>query len=268
MRFCIFCILYCLGFSLNSQGVLIGNGTAPASSAVLEISSQQKGVLIPRLTTFERNLIQSPDTGLAIFNLDNLRFECFSGFQWQPCNPFPVLGPGLALSNDTLKLSGHFIGELFGGGIVFHLFKDPNGVEHGLILALQNQGWLPWGLHQTDVQNAESSWNGFSNSQAILATPGSQNSVAAICDNYSGGGFTDWYLPSVNELGLVWNNLYTINRVLQQVQGSHLIGETWYWSSTEVNSTIAWAFSFYYGYAYNQGYLKTDSRMVRSVRSF
>jgi len=92
--------------------------------------------------------------------------------------------------------------------------------------------------------------------------------VAAICAAYNGGGFTDWYLPSVHELSLVWNNLFAINSNLQQIQSAQLVQETWYWSSTEVSQSVVWAFSFYYGYAFNQGYLKTDSRAVRAIRRF
>ena len=268
MRFFTYLILLLFHLPLISQGVLIGNGNSPAPSSILDISSQQKGVLIPRLTLQQRNAIQSPDTGLAIYNLTHFRFECFSGNLWQPCNPFPSVGPGLTYNNDTLKLAGHYIGELYGGGIVFHVYRDQNGVEHGLVLALQNLNWQSWGLNQIDVPNAESSWNGVANTQAIMATQGNQNSAAAICVNYAGGGYTDWYLPSVNELGILWNNLFTINKALQQVQGAQLVNETWYWSSTEVDSLIAWAFSFYYGYAQNTGYPKTNFRMVRPVRFF
>lgn len=261
-------LFICFNCNLFNQGVLIGNGNSPAPSAILDLSTNQKGVLIPRLTNTEKFAIQNPDTGLAIYNLDSQRFECYAGGTWIPCNSFPSLGPGLALQNDTLTLSGHYIGEIFGGGIIFHIYKGANGIEHGLILSLQNLGWQPWGLNQVDVSNSESSWDGLSNTQSILLTPGSQNSVAAICAAYNGGGFTDWYLPSVHELSLVWNNLFAINSNLQQIQSAQLVQETWYWSSTEVSQSVVWAFSFYYGYAFNQGYLKTDSRAVRAIRRF
>ena len=56
-------ILVCMnGFS---QGVAINNNGAPAdASSMLDISSHDKGVLIPRLRTNERTAIASPATGL------------------------------------------------------------------------------------------------------------------------------------------------------------------------------------------------------------
>jgi len=52
------------GAAINSTGA------TPDNSAMLDVSSTNSGLLIPRMTTSERDLISSPATGLMIFNLD------------------------------------------------------------------------------------------------------------------------------------------------------------------------------------------------------
>tara|TARA_A200000159_G_C7323353_1_gene339818 strand:+ start:1869 stop:2096 length:228 start_codon:yes stop_codon:yes gene_type:complete len=63
-------LLFILSISVNGQ-VGIGTNT-PDASAVLDIqsSSNNKGILIPRMTQAQRNAIGSPATGLMIFQTD------------------------------------------------------------------------------------------------------------------------------------------------------------------------------------------------------
>ncbi len=56
-------------FYVCSQSVGIGTPT-PHDKAVLDISSNNKGVLFPRMTTVQRNTITNPPDGLHIFNTD------------------------------------------------------------------------------------------------------------------------------------------------------------------------------------------------------
>ena len=64
-----------------SQSVGIGT-TAPDSSAILELSSTNKGLLIPRMTTTQRDGIANPEAGLMIINLDCKCINVFSGTSW------------------------------------------------------------------------------------------------------------------------------------------------------------------------------------------
>jgi hypothetical protein len=57
----------------------IGIGTiTPDSSSILEILSTDKGVLLPRLTTIQRDAIETPATSLIIFNTTTLAFNYYS----------------------------------------------------------------------------------------------------------------------------------------------------------------------------------------------
>lgn len=66
---------------LHAQSVGIGTPT-PHSSARLHIEDNQRGLLIPRLTTTERDGIASPATGLLIYNTDCNRFQYWTGSGW------------------------------------------------------------------------------------------------------------------------------------------------------------------------------------------
>ncbi len=63
----------------------IGNNTTPNSSAVLDLSSNNKGLLAPRLTNAQRDAIQSPAVGLLIYNTDDQDFNSYNGalLGWQ-----------------------------------------------------------------------------------------------------------------------------------------------------------------------------------------
>lgn len=70
-------IFLCLfGSVLYAQ---VGIGTSnPDSKSILDISSTSKGLLIPRLTTAQRDLISSPTNGLLIFNTDLKKIEVYT----------------------------------------------------------------------------------------------------------------------------------------------------------------------------------------------
>jgi hypothetical protein len=62
------------------------------------------------------------------------------------------------------------------------------------------------------------------------------------------GGFTDWYLPSKNELNLLWGNLFNVNKSLSAISGAAEIFSSnnfgSYWSSSEDNSFSSWLLSY------------------------
>ncbi|MGM0649145.1 MAG: hypothetical protein ACQES1_01420, partial [Bacteroidota bacterium] len=62
------------------------NTDDPDNSALLEVSSTNKGILIPRLTTAERNDIPSPAIGLIIYNISTDKFNFWDGDSWEKIN--------------------------------------------------------------------------------------------------------------------------------------------------------------------------------------
>ena len=67
---------------LVAQGVGIGTST-PHPSAILELSSTTKGLLIPRLTEAERQALPDPATGLLIFNTTTGELNFYNGSSWR-----------------------------------------------------------------------------------------------------------------------------------------------------------------------------------------
>jgi hypothetical protein len=86
-----------------SQGVLIGTQQgAPDASAGLELQFQDRGLLISRLTTQQRNAISQPALGLQVFNTDTECLEIYLSTGWRsvvcactqpPTPPSQILGP-------------------------------------------------------------------------------------------------------------------------------------------------------------------------------
>jgi hypothetical protein len=126
----------------------------------------------------------------------------------------------------------HNIGDSYGGGIVFYV--DCSG-EHGLIAATADLGLYHWGCEGTFMLAFGTAvYTGSANTTAIINGCSTANIAAKIAHNFNGGGYTDWYLPSKDELILLCSQ--------QNVVGGFT---TWYyWSSTELSATNAFAILF------------------------
>ena len=152
-----------------------------------------------------------------------------------------------------------------GVGIVFDVTND--GL-HGLEAAppLWNGGddptsaWITGGSTQTTANGHTLTGigTGSANTDAIIAQPGETGSAAELCRAYTGGGKTDWFLPSYFEL----SKLYLQNAV---VGGFPNIG-TFYWSSSESDTAQAIFVDFLSG---NSNFSTKDSTLrVRPARAF
>jgi len=167
----------------------------------------------------------------------------------------------------------HYIGEYFGGGVIFHLWKDAQAAEHGLIVDLvflsNSHVWSDI-TNTTIVPSAQSSWDGLSNSNAIVGQIGHTISAALLCLNSSNGAQSDWYLPSIDELSLLLNSRFNVNKALASIFGAVVLpNEIYYWSSTELNeySAVAtWHYNFIPGDSNSTN--KSNSNYVRAIRAF
>jgi hypothetical protein len=177
--------------------------------------------------------------------------------------------PYSLFSSRSANAFNHYIGELFGGGIVFHLWKDNSGNEHGLIVSLNDlSNSIAWSnfVNFTIGISAQSTWNGMNNSTAIVNQNPSFNSASKICLDFTFNGFDDWYLPSIDELSLLWQNKYNVNRALSSQPSANSLGQSYYWSSTEYSSSSAWLFYFNLGSANFSN--KSGLYSTRAIRSF
>ena len=76
--FFLVCILPCFAYSQVGIGT-----TSPNSNAILDLSSTNKGLLLPRLTSSQRTSISSPPKGLLIFDIDSSYMMYFDGSVWK-----------------------------------------------------------------------------------------------------------------------------------------------------------------------------------------
>src|SRR5262245_30782627 len=89
--------------STDAQGLgLNTSGTSPNSSAALDVDFVNKGVLLPRLTTAQRDAIPSPAAGLLIFNIDCSVFNFNAGTpaspNWTALSSANALVAGVSIS--------------------------------------------------------------------------------------------------------------------------------------------------------------------------
>ena len=96
----------CIMFSraIVAQSVSINNATADAS-AILDIKSTNKGFLMPRMTTLQRNAIAAPAEGLKVFDTDTKTFWFYNGTEWAQLAVIKKASNNLA--SDTWDVTGN-----------------------------------------------------------------------------------------------------------------------------------------------------------------
>lgn len=74
-------IFICAGISMAQVGIN-NDASAPDSSAILDVKSDTRGLLPPRMTTLERDAITNPVEGLVVYNTDSKIIELYNGAGW------------------------------------------------------------------------------------------------------------------------------------------------------------------------------------------
>jgi hypothetical protein len=117
----------------------------------------------------------------------------------------------------------------------------------------------PWGCYGESISGADGTAVGTGEQNTIDIEAGctTAGTAADRCANLGLGGYSDWFLPSKDELNLMYTNL--------KVFGVGGFADYFYWSSSEYNAYYAWYQYFYNGYQYNYNY---STYRVRAVRAF
>ncbi len=221
-----------LGLSsvVNAQTQTEGNKDNAASSNVLMLS---------KMTSKQRDKITNPAEGMVIYNTDEKKPQYYNGTAWK-----------------FFDSNKHFIGEEYGGGIIFYI--DGTG-EHGLIVAPSDQPSAKWGFFEKQIgAHGKAIGEGQANTDKITKASTQPDIAANICNDLRLNGLSDWFLPSIDELSLIYKNLKA------KGLGNFSSGE--YWSSSETDFNNAWFMNFNVGLPSESNVDK--SLQVRAVRKF
>jgi len=137
------------------------------------------------------------------------------------------------------------IGDFYQGGVVFYL--DNSGIiQKGLIVdtayldanypwSLQDSLISDWGpnLHYCNGTENELIGGGKQNTDVFEIDHPAGNYAANLCSHSFSGGFSDWFLPSIDELWQLMLNVNTVDSAIN-IHGGDIIQANFHWSSTQV----------------------------------
>lgn len=147
------------------------------------------------------------------------------------------------------------------GGWVFYDKGDNSNGWRYLEAAPKDSGSGKWGCTNKSIPGAQGvkPGTGKANTRAIVKGCGESNTAAKIAAAYRGGGKNDWYLPSKDELNLIYTNLF------KKSIGD--ISSPMYWSSSEISAKEAWLQSFFEGEQLKND-KSEDAGGIRAIRAF
>jgi len=248
-------ILISLGFiSLftHTQAQSVTIDPKNTATALINSVSTVRGVIMPNMSEVQRNN-SVPLAGAQVFCTN-----CAAG-----TGPYSYSGSYWIPMFDTGATAIYAVGQTKQGGIVFYV--DATG-QHGLVAATADQStgiaWLNTDYTYTTAVRT-GIYGGQYNTELINANQGSGSYAALIAAQYTGSsGFGDWYLPSKDELNLMYQLRATIGG----------FGAATYWSSTEVPVAAGQATENAYIQNFSSGApgngLKSDLYRVRAIRRF
>jgi len=168
--------------------------------------------------------------------------------------------PSVSATLRSSQIAEHFIGESFGGGIIFYLDKTK---QHGLIAAVADPEEPSVWAYADTITGARGTriGAGFMNTRRIVLAQGGpvqnlEDYAALEVSEMQINGYQDWLLPSKAEL----NELYKQRNIIGGFRPYA------YWSSTEIDKSTAWFQNF--GDGATHAGQKSGGYAIRPVRYF
>ncbi len=248
------------GSPVTARGVAYGTSSSPTTAGAITNDGIGTGVFTSTLTGL------TPSTTYYV-------------------RAYATNSVGTAYGNEvSFTTSPLAIGMSYAGGIIFYL--DSTG-QHGMVCAPINQvdfiywgnplGVVGWGCqggnvlinNGTEFGTSQLLGTGFQNTTNILNSCPYRPIAASFCDELVLNGYSDWYLPSLDELFLMYN---------LKVQGIGNFNNHRYWSSSQHNQSLSVS-SYYqfnrYAYAvdfsngnYSVFEKSNQPSLTRAIRNF
>lgn len=234
---------------ISAQVAINDDGSPPKSSAGLDITFTDKGLLPPRLTETERDAIVNPEPGLQVFNTTTHNPNYFNGSIW--------------INFDGSPAQELAIGDYYQGGVVFYLDGDGGGMVCTITDISAGVIWGCSGINLTTLCGGY--YCGNPNTDEILSSCPFTTNAAYLCYNYIQNHYHDWFLPSVAELESMYLNRLIINETSVAFGGSAFYNSP-YWSSNNSDASYSHARDFLNGTSIVKP--KTSQLRVRAAREF
>ena len=240
-----------------SGGNITGDGKSPVTARGICYSSTTNNPTIV-------NTIIAGGSGLGSFNSDLIGLTPSTTYY---VRAFATNGIGTAYGNPvSFKTSSPFrIGQSYGGGVIVSI--DSSGL-HGLIMTPSriSTGGMAWSKGDNSAVGITKSsiGSGMSNTNAIISHIGNTGTYPAkLCADLVLNGYSDWYLPSKDEL----EQLHINSASLDLASYASIL---MLWSSTETEFGSNSAYEFYWSTSLSTFFLqgKNSTYSVVAFRSF
>ncbi|MDR1786869.1 MAG: leucine-rich repeat protein [Treponema sp.] len=152
------------------------------------------------------------------------------------------------------------------GGILFYVDDTgfiSGGVTYYYLEAAPADlpGTYQWGGSYYSCAAGTAVGEGAVNTKTLTAAGhGHEHPAARACEEYSYGGCDDWFLPSIDELNLMYTHL--------KQQGIGDFSNNQYWSSSVYDSDDGYALYWYFSYGSYNVAAKNSAYLVRAIRAF
>ncbi|MCX6266186.1 MAG: hypothetical protein NTW16_02350 [Bacteroidetes bacterium] len=228
MKHILIYIFLAISLHLHSQVAISIDSSGPDNSAMLDVKSTDKGLLIPRLSTAERNAIVSPSNSLMIFNTSTRCFEAYN--------------------------------EITSVWETFHCFECPlpqsAGAITGTSILCDNQAGVSYSVDAVTGANGYA-W-AYSGTGLTISSGDNTQSITADFSMATSGNLTVYGTNACGNGSVSANFAITVNAEIpaSPTAGSNTLSQnsiTWNWNPTNGASGYKWSTSNNYNNAFDNG---------------